>query len=806
MTQHNHVILGKEYVNVVEYKSKLGYSSDGVHPPEDPIAHSKKLFQEYRASLQNMYEDAKKILTEDIVPAKGAYVELSILGEAPISTWEQLDTKKGPQLMNICKSDNENKSSAVVFLPEGTDKWLENKLQNYEKGPSKGRKNRPSSVLIDALDGVRSVSLVSFFSSKEEFNDIPDAFAAYELWLSIKVDIQDAKQKLEQLGIFVGLGVVSFEGLNVVLIKASKKQLNQMIHVVKPILKIRKYNSSVELIENSNKDDRDWTQIIEENIKVSSKKLSRIGVLDSGVNEQHPLISNFLPKARCTTVKNMSLGLKDAANHGTPTAGIVLYGDFSDLLNQRHNREITNELASVKMYHDSESSETEDVHKALVTINAIDKSVDMDAHLMVSSITSEASLKGKPTITSAAIDKRLFNKGAASELLLVSAGNRVSQDGFKYPDFLDYETIRDPAQAWNALTVGAMTEKVLVQPKYGEKLDVVAQQGGPSPVTTSSVLWGDSSLIKPEIVMEGGNAYWDKEGRFQHHEELQPVSLSSKLLVHNFTCFNATSAAVAMAANLAGEIQHYNPSLSPLSIRALMVHSAEWTETMKSLYTLNGSLDKNHLLHVCGYGKPNRDKAIMSSNSCVTFVHEDSIGLYKRKNAQLSFKQMHLYKLPWPKKILSDMGEAEVRFRVTLSYYIEPSPGEREILSKYRYPSVLLKFDVNRFAESEKEFQQRVSNVEDGNDFVKEDAKRLPWFLGTNRRNHGSIHSDFIKTSAANLAACNLIAVYPSSGWWKTRREKENATIKYSLVVSLETPETDIYTAIQQQIGIAVST
>jgi hypothetical protein len=50
--------------------------------------------------------------------------------------------------------------------------------------------------------------------------------------------------------------------------------------------------------------------------------------------------------------------------------------------------------------------------------------------------------------------------------------------------------------------------------------------------------------------------------------------------------------------------------------------------------------------------------------------------------------------------------------------------------------------------------------------------------------------------------------VYPTLGWWRTRprENRYDREIHYSLVVSIATPgvETDIYTPVAVQIGIAV--
>ena len=48
-----------------------------------------------------------------------------------------------------------------------------------------------------------------------------------------------------------------------------------------------------------------------------------------------------------------------------------------------------------------------------------------------------------------------------------------------------------------------------------------------------------------------------------------------------FATTNATSAATALASRLAAQVMAIYPGLCPESIRTLIVHSAEWTDTMK---------------------------------------------------------------------------------------------------------------------------------------------------------------------------------------------------------------------------------
>lgn len=81
------------------------------------------------------------------------------------------------------------------------------------------------------------------------------------------------------------------------------------------------------------------------------------------------------------------------------------------------------------------------------------------------------------------------------------------------------------------------------------------------------------------------------------------------------------------------------------------------------------------------------------------------------------------------------------------------------------------------------------------------------WALGADTVFKGSIHSNYWNGSAVEIASCNKLAVFPlASGWWKQlkKQEKHDSELRYSLIVSIETPEntTDIYTPIATQVAV----
>ena len=166
---------------------------------------------------------------------------------------------------------------------------------------------------------------------------------------------------------------------------------------------------------------------------------------------------------------------------------------------------------------------------------------------------------------------------------------------------------------------------------------------------------------------------------------------------------------------------------------------------------------------------------------------------------------MHFYNIPWPKDVLKTLpNNITATVSITLSYFIEPSPGQKGWKDKYKYQSHGLRFDLKNPIESEDQFRSRINNLLKTEEDIPSTHTSRGWLIGNQRRTSGSIHSDRITTSVVDLLESDQIAVYPVSGWWKNREflKKYNSTTRYALVISLEIPqlEVDIYNPIKTQI------
>jgi len=378
-----------------------------------------------------------------------------------------------------------------------------------------------------------------------------------------------------------------------------------------------------------------------------------------------------------------------------------------------------------------------------------------------------------------------------------------------YPDSNTTDGIHDPAQSWNALTVGAFTNLTRITEPDAQDYEVIAQEGCLSPFSSTSVTWKPQWPLKPDVLFEGGNAAKDATSAL-------PLPSLSLLTTHNipherlFTTGNATSAATALAARMAAQLMAIYPTLWPETIRGLIVHSAEWTDAMKRMHLpASGAPSKNHyavLVRHCGYGVPDIDRAMWSLSNSLTMIVEDSLQPFQREEGKdPSMRDMNLHPLPWPLTELEALGAEQVEMRITLAYFIEPNPSERGFRARYRYESHGLRFDVKRPAESLDNFRARINaaarNEEDGTRVSGDDSN---WLIGKQNRHKGSIHSDIWRGTAADLASRGVIAVYPALGWWKTRKRLAgyNKRARYSLIISIHAPETDVdlYLAIKNQI------
>jgi hypothetical protein len=419
--------------------------------------------------------------------------------------------------------------------------------------------------------------------------------------------------------------------------------------------------------------------------------------------------------------------------------------------------------------------------------------------------------RGRPSSWSASLDNLAYGTGTDQRLIVVSAGNiREELPAADYLNRNDVSPIESPAQAWNALTVGACTEKCNITSAMYNGWQPMGAAGDLSPRSRTSVSWQQEWPIKPDVVLEGGNLGIDPAtGHSDDIDDLALLTTFRRPQERMFTTTGDTSAAAAQIARMGAQILADRPGLWPETVRGLIVHTAEWTPAMRAhLPAIPTQTDKRALIRRYGYGVPDLERAIRSLSNDVTMVIEGNVQPYQADGSEIKTKDMMLHDLPWPSDSLEELGQEIVQMKATLSYFVEPNPGERGWTKRHRYSSHGLRFDVKRSEETLEAFRRRINRAaRDEEESIVAAGADDGWFFGPRLRNRGSLHSDIWEGTAADLASRHAIAIYPTGGWWREKLALRRADrlARYTLVVSLRASvQVDLYTPIEAAVGIPV--
>jgi len=825
-TEHSHIFLRN-----VQETDEFTTHRRGRHPDvlqRNRQMHSVKLQNQW-AAIWAKAKQQKESRSAVSMPTKdGVYVEFEGAPGHDLMTKSLEDHRVGIRLLNVYTVKSESDSTeeisrATVFIPFGKQEHFLKKITEYAQEETK--KGIPkNAALVQSVEDMRLAVLESFW--RDDLSLLPQGSTAVwcEIWL------QGSQEEVEQpfreiataLGLYVKERSLQFPERTVLLVRATNAQLINLIEYSPDIAEFRRAKETARFfLELENREQTEWVNDLRSRLRVNPNATVAVCVLDTGANNGHALLQTVLADADCHAI-DPGWGVSDHHGHGTLMCGVAAFGDLVEILQHNHLVRVEHCLESAKILPPRGANDPDLYGDIIIQgmSRAVTQSPDRN-HIGCMAVTSEDGRdRGRPSSWSAAIDK--FTSGYDDDnrrLFIVSAGNVEEQDRWvNYPQSNLECSIHDPGQAWNALTVGAFTEKSLFLDQDLQDHIPLAQPGELSPFSSTSLSWDWKWPIKPDIVLEGGNLAKAPDGFISEHDDLSLLSTGHQPTQRQLDGIRATSAAAAQAAWMSAQIQARYPDAWPETIRGLMIHSAEWPLAMKRQF-LNANdreeyakSDYRRLLRICGYGVPNLMKALTSASNSLTLISEAEIQPYTKKKGRsdCSTKDMHLHRLPWPREILLALGETPVSMRVTLSYFIEPGPGEIGWKDKYRYASYALRFDLNSQGETEDVFMKRLNKaaLDEGEGKPDTDSGSSRWDIGANSRGTGSVHSDIWRGTAADIASCNLVGVYPVVGWWRERTwlDRWDRKARYSLIVSLHTPEEniDIYTPVAIQLGIPV--
>ena len=726
--------------------------------------------------------------------------------------------------------------TATVFIPEESAAHFRRKFEQYATQDT-GLGHPRNRDLVDRISAIELAPLRALWTDAPEDFPADDTPIWWEVWLQStgeRHEIQRLEAFAARAGIRVGARHLTFHDRTVCLVLATTQQLEASLNLLGDMAELRKAKpASAFFVDLTPTEQELWADDVPPRMTPPDGDAPAVCLLDTGVTQAHPLIAPGLAVEDATAIdpgwgSHDNGGGAAQAGHGTEMAGLALYGDLAPVLESTGLVVLRHKLESVKILPPTGTNDPDLYGAVTAQATALPETqAPVRRRVFSMAVTSPPDgQQGQPTSWSAAVDAlaagRSFDAATeglvyldqaeqnAQRLFVISAGNVDA--GRLNPDHLsisDTQAVHDPAHAWNALTVGAFTEKTTIEETDYLGWVPVADAGDLSPWSSTGVTLSTMWPNKPDVVFEGGNVATDGHSFDGGVADLCLLSTFHRPVEKLFVLSNATSAATAQVARMAAIVSAEYPALGPEALRALIVHSAEWTPIMRAAVAeAENKQARAAVLRRYGFGVPSISRALRSANDALTIIFQSVIHPY----ANGKTREMHLHALPWPKQVLEDLGEREVALRVTLSYFVEPNPARRGWRARHRYASHGLRFDVKTGEESPDDFRLRL-NKQAGTEAGEKPTTSSDsgaWLLGDRLRHRGSLHSDIWQGNAATLAERSLIGVYPVKGWWQEqpKRDRSQFGARYALVVSIQTDaeDVDIWTPVAQQIGLPVET
>jgi len=822
VARHPHLVILNSGTTARYTSIRSGGGKDFNLPHRNRAQHSAHVIGAFQAA-QGQREHFPQNIGNGFYQSPGVTLTFESEPQFPLA-FESLDLSASKiQLLSVVQ-DAQNRTIATIHVPDNKVPVLLRKLEAY-RDHVPGSPGRDNKKLVESISNIKLATLRELWTDDPALYPAANTIITWEVWLRRADAGEDiALTRLTagapDFGYVIASNALNFIDRTVVLVRGTREQVSRGVDVLGVIAEVRKAKVTTDFfVALEPSDQHDWSDELLQRLTVAPAGAPAVGLLDTGVNHAHPLLAPAMTNTDVQTLKP-AWGAHDShpTGHGTQMAGLALYGDLAPVLADTGAIALTHGVQSLKLIQASDPHR-EDLY-GTVTIEGISR-LEVDAtrqRVYCLAITADARDRGRPSSWSAAIDNLAF--GAINDtrrLILISAGNTPLDQRGAYAAYNEVASIQDPAQAWNALTIGGYTEKALVDELQNPGWTPLAAHGDLAPSSTTSMTWSRSpkTPFKPDIVMEAGNMGRPPgDGEPDFLPELQMLTTNNRFTVGHrpFAAFHDTSASTALAARMAAQLLARYPDFTAETLRGLMIHSARWSPAMLARATDDAdNIDFIRLLRTFGYGAPNSEVLFYSADNDLTLIAQETLQPFFKEGSEIKSRDMQFHALPWPRDVLLGLPlNTPVQMRVTLSYFIEPSPGERGWDRKYGYASHGLRFKVMRATETLDEFKLRINAYDREDDYDEDHAGETGrWELGVEGPTNGSIHSNVWHGSAAELANRGHIAVHPNLGWWRTRTSEQRfgLSVNYSLIVSISTPDQaiDIYTPVANQIGVPVS-
>lgn len=272
----------------------LGSGRFFTNPNVYQIKHGQKLKKEFGEAIHNFWQGE---------PGDFVYVELETFPGFELDILK-FEGKAGDfrisTLKEVVDDDGKEKTIGSIYLSKKGVKNFLDKINTYsqvEKNTDKG--NPKNASLLSNLESIHQATLKSFWQEPEIPFPQMDEEVWWEVWLDITstsadIVLAEINNRLYEFGVQVSTRNLIFPEHLVVLIKGSPKQITEPLLYSEYLDELRK---PVELSDSFTYMDipeqKAWISDLAQRLQIQEGSNLSVCLLDSGINENHPLLTHL---------------------------------------------------------------------------------------------------------------------------------------------------------------------------------------------------------------------------------------------------------------------------------------------------------------------------------------------------------------------------------------------------------------------------------------------------------------------------------------------------------------------------------
>ena len=453
-----HIDLSRR-VQAVPFTS-TGSNQVGAGTPRIREEHGARLRGELAAAYRAF--DAERREDPRLGPSEGAFLEMELKRGSRV---EIVERKVDRFVPSAARRDADDRRIVGLYVPDEAREVFEAILREYQEGELSEKGRPPRKNLVEAIESIRQARLETFWTDDPSRLPPPGQEMWWEVWC-----VRGLEREFEQLADRLEARIgdreqrLYFPEHVVLPVLADKAVIELMLFARLSIVELRRASDSPAFfLDDMDRDEQRAVSVhLAERTEWPGTDVPAVCLLDTGVNRAHILIEPTLTETDMAAVRP-EWGVADSPyGHGTGMAGLALFGDLTPRLTEGEVVPLNHRLESVKILPPDGFERTEERFYGAITKQgvALPETERPERPRVFCLAVTNADRSGiRPTTWSSAIDQEAAGVTEIGErvprrLFVVSAGNAPNPIDVEQIVNADALEIEDPAQAWNALTVG----------------------------------------------------------------------------------------------------------------------------------------------------------------------------------------------------------------------------------------------------------------------------------------------------------------------------------------------------------------